>query len=104
MFRRLCVYGGCAVAALLASVSYSALTSNSASCTVGSQGGHRYTTCQFLRWDVNYISAAGRITRVYGAGQRIAQAAIDALEFSAEGSPTTTLTGQVRVYGQRDAN
>lgn len=57
-----------------------------------------------LRWHIVYTNADGSPTIIDGAGVRNTAAALTGLQLLAEDSPTTTLTGQVRVYGRRSVN
>lgn len=57
-----------------------------------------------LRWNIAYTTANGGLTSMYGAGRRKTHAAIDSIQILPEGSPTTTITAEVRVYGVRNAN
>ncbi len=60
------------------------------------------STQPILTFRTAYVSANGSISLTEGAGTRLANAAIDAIEFDPEGA--TTVTGEVRVYGIRNAN
>lgn len=57
-----------------------------------------------LHWHISYVNSAGALTVAEGAGMRSQAAAITGLEIFPEDSPTTTLTGEVRVYGLLNSN
>lgn len=105
---------GGAVTYLNGTTSHIVLTEDGAGAAIGNASGESVSgsitiehlgtasTQPLIRFETTYVDATARAASTRGAGTRVANAAIDAIEIDPEGA--TTFTGEVRVYGIRTAN
>lgn len=96
-----------------ASATYLELTDGTATEGVGNSNGESIagritietvgdvSTQPLITWRITYVNAQGRPVLSQGSGARINAAAIDALELLPDKG---TITGEVRVTGERNAN